>query len=108
MKKRSLKRILVVNVLVALLFCFFSGCTGTEGEEPVGSGTINKTYDKNKSEILQPVFSDRGGFYANKMVLRKYFEKQRHLSKLHLTAASLTSTVQITTGAISCYPTQDV
>ena len=70
MKKRSLKRILVVNVLVALLFCFFSGCTGTEGEEPVGSGTINKTYDKNKSEILQPVFSDRGGFYANKMVVR--------------------------------------
>lgn len=69
MNKNSLKWIWAVNLLAVLLLCFFSGCSGA-GEEPVESGTRNKTYDRDPSELLQPVFSDRGGFYGNKMALR--------------------------------------
>ena len=70
MKRRYLKWILAVNVLTALLLCFFCGCSGTEAEEPVGTGTSNKTYDVKNSELMQPVFSDRGGFYCDKMAVR--------------------------------------
>ena len=70
MKKKGFKWILAVDLLAALLLCVLCGCAGSEGEEPVGAGTVNKTYSEKKSKILQPVFSDRGGFYGNKMAVR--------------------------------------
>lgn len=48
MNKNSLKWIWAVNLLAVLLLCFFSGCSGA-GEEPVESGTRNKTYDRDPS-----------------------------------------------------------
>lgn len=68
MKRKSFRIILVTDVIVALLLCFLCGCTGDENS--IGKGTANKVYDKNLSKITQPVFSDRGGFYGNKMALK--------------------------------------
>ena len=60
--------VLTCNILAVLLLCLFSGCA--DPAEPVGNGTGNKVYEEDLAKLTQPVFSDRGGFYGNKMAIK--------------------------------------
>lgn len=75
--KLSGKRFVTIICLVVFVFCLICGCTEPE---IIGSGTKNKTYSESVETLVEPIFSDRGGFYQDKMLLTisvpKEFEGQ--------------------------------
>ena len=60
--------VLTCSILAAMLLCFVVRLRGAV--EPVGNGTGNKIYEEDLAKLTQPVFSDRGGFYGNKMAIK--------------------------------------
>ena len=64
--KLSGKRFAAMMCLFVFMFCLICGCTEPE---IIGSGTKNKTYTESVETLVEPIFSDRGGFYQDKMLL---------------------------------------
>ncbi len=65
MKRYNKKIITIISIFVIVVCCL---CSCKE-KEIIGNGTINKTYSENPEVLTAPIFSDRGGFYENKMLL---------------------------------------
>lgn len=62
-------RKMIVLLCLAVILCLLICSCNSKDKEIIGNGTKNKSYSDGVETLVEPILSDRGGFYENKMLL---------------------------------------